>query len=98
MPHVFSRPIEGTHRSTVRHRRLRRWWAPWSARCSCGIAKWPCIDAPAEDRPAARSTIVTASKGECSAGPLWNAPTDAFTPLLTRGQRWRGNGGRWERP
>lgn len=28
------------------------------------------------------------------ATPQWNGPTIQFTPLLTRAQRWRGNGGR----
>jgi hypothetical protein len=35
---------------TIRHRRVRRWWVPWSARCSCGIKRWPCPDGPDEAR------------------------------------------------
>lgn len=28
------------------HRPIRRRWVRWRWRCSCGIQRWPCLDAP----------------------------------------------------
>ena len=90
----------------MRHRRERQaahyrtgwlWWR----RCRCGLRllRGRCPDA----RTGAPYVYppVTGSGLNAARQPVWNQPTaqvpnlPADRPLLTPGQLWRGNGGRW---
>jgi hypothetical protein len=104
MPHSRRHASASTppkHRPAHIHRPSRRWWAPWRSRCACGLSNWPCQatcrSAPADTCPPARSrTQHAASAGSAPKNrqrPSWDGPTILLTPLLTRGQRWRSNGG-----
>lgn len=77
------------------HGKSRRWWAPWTFRCRCGIDWWPCpvvmlnLSRRAQDAD-------TADCGEATPPPpAWDGPTIAVQRPLTLAQLWRGNGGRW---
>jgi hypothetical protein len=64
----------------------RRVWRRLRPRCRCGL-RWPC-----QDRELGRVAP--------DVPPRWDAePTTALPQigreLMTRGQAWRGNGGRW---
>lgn len=84
------------HRLGNDHRPSRRWWAPWRSGCTCGLSGWPCQAKRASPSPAPTRTSGPASAGPASRilpGTSWDGPTILLTPLLTRGQRWRSNGG-----
>lgn len=66
-------------------------WRRFRRRCVCGL-RWPCQD---RQRPSGHS-----AQPDNVADPRWNAPTRAQPQvgragLLTPGQRWRANQGRW---
>jgi hypothetical protein len=78
------------------HWRARRWWAPWSFRCSCGIGWWPCPVITLTGMWVRPGDTPQVAVGRRTAPlPGRNGPTAALRPLLTPAQRWRGNGGRW---
>ena len=86
----------GKRRQGYGHRPSRQWWSPWRSRYTCGLKDWRC---PYEGIGGSRSVpmevpAVVPARGRPSAPrPLWDGPTVPLTPLLTRGQLWRGNGG-----
>lgn len=78
------------------HRPARRWWAPWRSRCACGLREWPCELSQGLGRlasPGASGAASIEASPADSPAPAWNGPTLPLTPLLTRAQRWRANGG-----
>jgi hypothetical protein len=78
-------PMAPAHRKIWR--RLRRV-------CTCGL-RWPCQENRIRDlAAAAQPPIIPVNR------PGWEAPTEAYpqvgsAPRLTRGQAYRGNGGRF---
>jgi hypothetical protein len=86
-------------RRHIQHGPRRRWFAPWTKVCQCGLGSWPCyavrmLEAQARMQPRPPAN---------TAGPAWAGPTRQLAtlgsfgtgpdrPLLTRGQAERANG------
>lgn len=75
----------------LEHGPRRRWWAPWSPICRCGLGAWPCYAEQMLRRQATYQLSIPR--------PPWNGPTrnlPPHKPLLTRGQEARTRQpGRW---
>lgn len=82
----------------IQHGPRRRWYAPWSVVCRCGLGSSPCYAARMLAEQASWRTRSIADWD----GPSWGGPTLQLSslgrpsdrPLLTRGQAARGNGHR----
>ena len=86
---------QGNHEAGCGHRPSRCWWAPWRSRCVCGLDGWPCryVAVATTSTKRAVQTAERASEEFVAPRPSWDGPTVPLTPLLTRAQLWRGNGG-----
>jgi hypothetical protein len=70
----------------MKHRSVRRWWAPWRVVCARGCGWFPCPDSVTMDRPGPDPFVLRRKD------PGWNAPTAKYPnkrPLMTPGQVWR---------